>query len=84
MVSVSSTKPIHGHQLGATGATELVICLMAMRDGVVPPTINCENPEREYGFDLVRGEPKERKIRVAMTNSFGFGGHNAVLVVKAV
>lgn len=82
-VSVSSTKPIHGHQLGATGGTELMICLLAMRDGVVPHTLNCENPEREYAFDLVRGEPKEREIRLAMTNSFGFGGHNAVLVVRA-
>ncbi len=82
-VSVSSTKPIHGHQLGATGGTELVICLLAIRDGMVPHTLNCENPEREYGFDLVRGEPKKREIRLAMTNSFGFGGHNAVLVVRA-
>ena len=83
-VSVASTKPIHGHQLGAVGATELITCLLAMRDGVVPPTINCDNPEREYGFDLVRGQPKEKAVRVAMSNSFGFGGHNAVLVVKAV
>jgi 3-oxoacyl-[acyl-carrier-protein] synthase II len=83
-VSVSSTKPIHGHQLGATGATELIVCLLALRDGVVPPTINCDQPEREYAFDLVRGEPRARPLRVAMTNSFGFGGHNAVLVVRAL
>ncbi len=83
-VSVASTKPIHGHQLGAVGATELITCLLAMRDGVVPPTINCDNPERDYAFDLVRGQPKSRDIKVAMSNSFGFGGHNAVLVVKAV
>ncbi|MGD9519059.1 MAG: beta-ketoacyl-ACP synthase II, partial [Armatimonadota bacterium] len=82
-VSVSSTKPIHGHQLGATGATELVVCLMALRDSVVPHTLNCDNPERDYGFDLVTGEPKERPVRVAMTNSFGFGGHNAVLIVRS-
>jgi len=83
-VAVSSTKPIHGHQLGATGGTETIVCLLAMRDGVVPPTLNCDNPEREYGFGLVRGEPQERPVRLAMTNSFGFGGHNAVLVLAAL
>ncbi|MBC7288880.1 MAG: beta-ketoacyl-ACP synthase II [Armatimonadetes bacterium] len=83
-VSVSSTKPIHGHQLGAVGGTELIVCLLAMRDGIVPHTLNCDNPEREYAFDLVRGQPKRRSVRIAMSNSFGFGGHNAVLVVKAV
>jgi 3-oxoacyl-[acyl-carrier-protein] synthase II len=81
-VAVSSTKPIHGHMLGATGAAELIVCILAIRDGVVPPNINCENPEWEFGFDLVRDQPKRKQVRVAMTNSFGFGGHNAVLVVR--
>lgn len=81
-VAVSSTKPIHGHMLGATGATELIVCLLAMRDGVVPPNINCENPEWDFGFDLVRDGPRTKPVRAAMTNSFGFGGHNAVLVVR--
>jgi 3-oxoacyl-[acyl-carrier-protein] synthase II len=83
-VSVSSTKPVHGHQLGATGGTELAVCLLAMRDSVVPHTVNCDNPERDYAFDLVREEPQKREIVAAMSNSFGFGGHNAVLVVKKV
>ncbi|MCX7598428.1 MAG: beta-ketoacyl-ACP synthase II [Armatimonadetes bacterium] len=83
-VAVSSTKPIHGHMLGATGATELIVCILAIRDAVVPPNINCENPEREFGFELVRDGPKPKTVRAAMTNSFGFGGHNAVLIVRAV
>jgi 3-oxoacyl-[acyl-carrier-protein] synthase II len=83
-VCVSSTKPIHGHQLGATGGTELAVCLLAMRDSVAPHNLNCDNPERDYAFDLVRGEPRRREIVAAMDNSFGFGGHNAVLVVKKV
>ncbi len=81
-VSVSSTKPIHGHQLGAVGGTELIVCLLAIRDGVIPHTLNCDNPERDFSFDLVRGQPKQRQVNVAMSNSFGFGGHNAVLVVR--
>lgn len=83
-VSVSSTKPIHGHQLGAVGGTELIVCLLAMRDGVVPHTLNCDNPERDYGFHLVRGQPYRRQVQVAMSNSFGFGGHNAVLIVRSL
>jgi 3-oxoacyl-[acyl-carrier-protein] synthase II len=75
---------VHGHQLGATGGTELAVCLLAMRDSVVPHTVNCDNPERDYAFDLVREEPQKREIVAAMSNSFGFGGHNAVLVVKKV
>jgi 3-oxoacyl-[acyl-carrier-protein] synthase II len=82
-VPVSSTKPIHGHQLGATGASELVICIKAIQAGLMPHTLNCDNPSEGLGIDIVRGAPRTGQIRYAMSNSFGFGGHNAVLVVSA-
>jgi len=81
-VPVSSTKPIHGHMLGATGATELALCCMAMREGVIPHTVNCDHPDVDPRLDIVRGEPRQAPVRVAMCNSFGFGGHNVVLVVE--
>lgn len=80
-VPVSSTKPIHGHQLGATGASELVICIKALQSGSLPHTLNCDNPSEGLGIDIVRGAPREVHVRYAMSNSFGFGGHNAVLIV---
>jgi 3-oxoacyl-[acyl-carrier-protein] synthase II len=81
-VPISSTKPIHGHMLGATGPTELALCLAAMRDGVIPHTLNCDNPDVDPSLDLVRAEPRHAPIRIAMCNSFGFGGHNVVLIVS--
>lgn len=81
-VPISSTKPIHGHMLGATGPTELALCLTAMRDGVIPHTLNCDNPDVDGSLDLVRGEPRHAPVRIAMCNSFGFGGHNVVLIVR--
>lgn len=80
-IPVSSTKPVHGHMLGATGPTELAICIKAMEEGVIPHTLNCEDPEPE-GLDIVRGEPREQDVEVAMSNSFGFGGHNITLIVR--
>jgi len=79
--SMSSTKSSIGHLLGAAGAVEAIFCLLAMRDQVVPPTINLENPGQETQLDLVPLEAKKREVRAAMSNSFGFGGTNAALIL---
>lgn len=82
---MSSTKSVTGHLLGAAGAVEAIFCALAIRDGVVPPTINLENPEESVGdFDLVPNVAKHRNVDVAISNSFGFGGTNASLVLKKV
>lgn len=82
-VSMSSTKSVTGHLLGAAGAVEAIFCTLAIRDGVVPPTINLEHPEEAVGnFDLVPNVAKKRKVDVAISNSFGFGGTNASLLLK--
>lgn len=82
---MSSTKSVTGHLLGAAGAVEAIFCALAIRDGVVPPTINLENPEEAVGdFDLVPNVAKHRNVDVAISNSFGFGGTNASLVLKKV
>ena len=82
-VSMSSTKSMTGHLLGAAGGIEAIFCVMAIRDGIVPPTINLENPEEEVGdFDLVPNVAKKRTVDVALSNSFGFGGTNASLILK--
>lgn len=80
---MSSTKSMTGHLLGAAGAVESIFCVMAMRDGIVPPTINLENPEEEVGdFNLVPNKAQQKEVNVALSNSFGFGGTNASLVLK--
>lgn len=82
-VSMSSTKSMTGHLLGAAGAVEAIFCVLAIRDGIVPPTINLQDPEDAVGnFDLVPNKAKKRKVDVAISNSFGFGGTNASLVLK--
>jgi 3-oxoacyl-[acyl-carrier-protein] synthase II len=81
-LSVSSTKSMTGHLLGGAGAVEMAACALAMRDSVIPPTINLDNPDEECDLDYTANVAKERKVRVAMNNSFGFGGHNATLVVS--
>jgi 3-oxoacyl-[acyl-carrier-protein] synthase II len=83
--SMSSTKSAIGHLLGGAGAVETIFCVLAIRDQVVPPTLNLTNPdEGTEGVDLVPLKAKKRKVRAALNNSFGFGGTNASLVVKAV
>jgi 3-oxoacyl-[acyl-carrier-protein] synthase II len=79
---VSSTKSVHGHQLGATGATELALTLRMLHEGVVPPTLNCHDLDEAVVSDVVIEQPREFKGRYGMSNSFGFGGHNAVLIVS--
>ena len=79
-VSISSTKSMTGHLLGGAGAIEMAACALAIRDSVVPPTINLDNPDEECDLDYTPNVAKEKKVRVALNNSFGFGGHNATLV----
>jgi 3-oxoacyl-[acyl-carrier-protein] synthase II len=80
-VSISSTKSQLGHLLGASGGVELVVAVLSLRDGVIPPTINYETPDPECDLDYTPNQARQRKFAVAMSNSFGFGGHNASLVV---
>ena len=81
-ISMSSTKSCIGHLLGAAGAVEAIFCLLAMRDEIVPPTINLDNPSVTTAIDLVAHKAKKRPINVALSNSFGFGGTNASLVFR--
>jgi 3-oxoacyl-[acyl-carrier-protein] synthase II len=83
-LAVSSTKSMTGHLLGAAGGLEPVLCVLAIRDGLLPPTINLDNPEPvAAGMNLVPNQAQERSIRALMNNSFGFGGTNCALVLKA-
>jgi len=82
-VPVSSTKSMTGHLLGGAGALEALVCLLAIRDGVVPPTINYETPDPECDLDYVPNRARRVPVRAAMSNSFGFGGHNVALVLTA-
>lgn len=84
-VCMSSTKSMTGHLLGAAGAVEAIFCVLAIRDGIVPPTINLDEPEDAVGdFDLVPHVAKKRKVDVAVSNSFGFGGTNASIVLTKI
>jgi nodulation protein E len=81
-IPISSTKPVHGHGLGAGGALELIVTLGALREGVAPPTINWRVSDEKCPVDAVPNEGRPLPIRTAMSNSFAFGGINAVLVVR--
>jgi 3-oxoacyl-[acyl-carrier-protein] synthase II len=71
-----------GHLLGAAGVLELIICIKAIETGIIPPTINLENPDPECDLDYVPNKAREVKVNAALSNSFGFGGHNAALLVQ--
>ena len=81
-IPISSTKSMTGHMMGATGALEAILCVQATRDHVIPPTINYETQDPECDLDYVPNIAREKQVRVALSNAFGFGGHNAVLVIK--
>ncbi len=79
---ISSTKSMHGHLIGGTGAVELLACIMAVRDGIIAPTIGYEDPDPECALDVVPNTAREAKVDVALSNAFAFGGLNAVLALK--
>ena len=85
-VNISSTKSMTGHMMGAAGAVEALACIHAIRDGVIPPTINFrhEDPQIDYRLNLTLNERQERRVRVAISNNFGFGGQNACLAFRAL
>ena len=81
---ISSTKSMHGHLIGATGAVELLACIMALRDGIIAPTIGYEEPDPECALDVVPNEAREASVQVALSNAFAFGGMNAVLALRQI
>jgi len=81
---VSSTKSLTGHMLGASGGAELVACCKAMESGVLPGTYNLENPSEGCDLDFLPNAPREKTVDVMLSNSFGFGGHNACLLIRKV
>ncbi|MGD1020028.1 MAG: beta-ketoacyl-ACP synthase II [Verrucomicrobiia bacterium] len=81
-LAVSSTKSMTGHLLGAAGAVETAVCALAIRDGMIPPTINYENPDPDCDLDYVPNKARQTNVRACVNNSLGFGGHNATLIVK--
>ncbi len=80
---VSSIKSMMGHLIAAAGAVEAITCMLAIRDGVLPPTINYETPDPECDLDYIPNQPREKRIKAALSNSFGFGGQNVALIISA-
>ena len=83
-VPMSSIKSMTGHLIGAAGAVELISCVLAIRDGMIPPTMNLHNPDPECDLDYVPNKRRQKKVRLALSNSFGFGGQNDSLIVRAI
>lgn len=85
-MSLSSTKSMTGHLLGGTGAIEAIASILAIKEGIVPPTINHDeedkDPDIDYNLDFTFNQAKKREVRAAMSNTFGFGGHNATIIFK--
>ena len=81
-LAVSSTKSVMGHLLGAAGGVEMIACALAIKNGIIPPTVNYETPDPDCDLDYVPNKPRAHKIKVAASNALGFGGHNATLVLK--
>lgn len=81
-IPISSTKSMTGHMMGATGALEAIFCTQAVREGVLPPTIHYETPDPECDLDYIPNQAREKKVDLAISNAFGFGGHNAVLAIR--
>ena len=81
-IPISSTKSMTGHMMGATGALEAIFCTQVVREGVLPPTIHYETPDPECDLDYVPNQAREKKVDLAISNAFGFGGHNAVLAIR--
>ena len=81
-IPISSTKSMTGHMMGATGALEAIFCVQAIRDSILPPTIHYETPDPECDLDYIPNQARETKVTLAISNAFGFGGHNAVLAIR--
>ena len=81
-VPISSTKSMMGHLIAAAGSVEAIVCLLTIRDGVLPPTINLDNPDPECDLDYIPHEARRKTVDVALSNSFGFGGQNITLILR--
>ena len=81
-IPISSTKSMTGHMLGSTGAVEVIFCVKAIREGILPPTIHYETPDPDCDLDYIPNKAREKKVNLTISNAFGFGGHNAVLVIR--